>query len=166
MICDNTFHVRCITHVPNDDNSQIACNNSWICKSCLECELPFIHFEDDINFLRALSECWLSPESVTLKSLEEKLFEPFVLNDSDSEIPILGADPDLQYYSNNEHADDLLNCSYYVESTLIKNIVWTKIYFQVFQLNVRSIPKNLKALEMYMNNLAVCFTVVCITETW
>ena len=38
--------------------------------------------------------------------------------------------------------------------------------FSVFQLNVRSIPKNLKALEMYMNNLDVCFTVVCVTETW
>ena len=35
----------------------------------------------------------------------------------------------------------------------------------VLQLNVRSIPKNLKSLEKYMSNLYVCFTVVCITET-
>ena len=89
----------------------------------------------------------VSPESVTLKSLEEKLFEPFVLNDSDSEIPILGADPDLQYYSNNEHADDLLNCSYYVESTLIKNIVWTKIYFLFFNSMCAAYRKILKLLK-------------------
>ena len=104
-------------------NTKIESNNSWISTSYLECELLFIHLEDNINFVRALSECWLSLESVTLKSLEDKLINPFLLNDSDSEIPILEADPDLQYYSYSKHADNLLNCSYYVESTIFQKAV-------------------------------------------
>ena len=62
--------------------------------SRLECELPFIHFENNIDFLGALSECLLSLETATLKSREDKLVNSFVLKDADSEIPILGADPD------------------------------------------------------------------------
>ena len=87
-----------------------------------------------------MSECWLTQKSITLKSLEDKLFNPFVLNDSDSEIPILRADPDLQYYSNNhdnEHVDNLLNCSYYVESTFNKKHCVDQDLFSVLQLNVK-----------------------------
>ena len=38
--------------------------------------------------------------------------------------------------------------------------------FSIIQLNVGSIPKNLQHFELFMSNLNIHFTVICITESW
>ena len=60
-----------------------------------------------------------------------------------------------------------MNCKYYLENNFNDNCKAIGVdEFSIIQLNVRSIPKNLQHFELFISNLNIHFTVVCITESW
>ena len=60
-----------------------------------------------------------------------------------------------------------VNFKYYLENNFNDNCKAVDVdEFSIIQLNVRSIPENLQHFELFMSNLNIHFTVVCITESW
>ena len=70
----------------------------------------------------AISEKNIKCEFVTLKSLDEKMFNLFELNEQDASFSLCDADPDLQYCNDNRHINLLLNCKYYLENNFNDNL--------------------------------------------
>ena len=163
--CMRMYHVRCIDNAAQD-NSMFNKNN-WLCKFCTSSIFPFNHIDENDEFIAAISEESIKCEVVTLESLEGKMFNPFELNEQDSTFSLGDADPDLQFYDDNRHINNLVNCKYYLENNFNDNCKAVGVdEFSIIQLNVRSIPKNLQHFELFMSNLNIHFTVVCITESW
>ena len=159
------YHVRCIDNAAQD-NSMFNKNN-WLCKFCTSSIFPFNHVDENDEFIAAISEESIKCEVVTLESLEGKMFNPFELNEQDSSFSLCDADPDLQFYDYNRHINSLVNCKYYLENNFSDNCKAVGVdEFSIIQLNVRSIPINLQHFELFMSNLNIHFTVVCITESW
>ena len=58
-------------------------------------------------------------------------------------------------------------CKYYLENSFNDNCKTVGVdEFSIIQINVRSIPTNLQHFELFMSNLNIHFTVICITESW
>ena len=97
-------------------------------------------------------------------------FNPIELNDDLNINNMLSdADPDSNYYL---HSYPDLCCNYYLEDTFntkighINNNTSVRETFSILHHNIRSAPANLKSLELYLSNLNLSFSVVCLSETW
>jgi hypothetical protein len=44
-------------------------------------ELPYNHFDDDLDFLSAISEKWYDLPKLDFNSLDEQIFIPFEINE-------------------------------------------------------------------------------------
>ena len=76
-----TYHVRCIDHA-TQDKSMFNKNHS-LCIFCTASIFPFNHVDENDEFIDAISEESIKCEVVTSKSLEDKMFNPFELNEQD-----------------------------------------------------------------------------------
>ena len=70
----------------------------WYCVKCCASNLPFIHYDDDMEFLNSLSDLRYSTTKLYLNSIRDMIFIPFDLNDRTTRsLPLSETDPDTNY---------------------------------------------------------------------
>ena len=145
-------------------------DTSWYCKKCIEEIFPFNHIDDECIFLRAISEISVSSDIIVRYHSECKIFNPFEINEDDSNILEYHGDLDPDKCFFNQHSHSLLEaCNYQTEQTFNNYVSQKGISnnnFSVFHLNIRSVPANLSSLLSDMENLDHRFSVIGLTETW
>jgi len=168
--CDQLVHLKCLPFVTKFDSLYTDREkNAWYCKNCIQSILPFNHYDDNNDYIAALSEQWNANTSLPFDLLhaQNKLFLPFDLNENDK-IPLHDIDPDIQYYQTSCNSA-LSSCNYNIEDTFNENISRLAIdenSFSIFHTNIRSIPKNLNNLENYLSMLNFGFSIVGVSESW
>ena len=162
------FHLKCISL--NRGDWQLLSQKEWYCFNCTAEALPFIHIENNVEYINAISETWncISLEEVTNMSLNQ--LNPFELNDSDHDYsPTNGNDPDVNYFNNYNYniyshskyfSDDIFNKQYHDMQLDNNNQI------SLLHLNIRSVQKNLSNLANFMELLDNKFQVIGLTETW
>ena len=139
-----------------------------VCSPCVQLAFPFNHFEYESDFLNCISDLSSSmPDGSSALNCERNVFVPFTCDNVDENCPMIGCDPDLQYF--NKYSQHISNCDYYSEDsfkTKYKERLCSSNNLSMIHLNIRSAVKNLKNFEMYLNQLDVCFNVIGLSETW
>ena len=118
------------------------------------------------DFISAIADFDLS-SGQTMCYLAEKLFIPFQLNDKDQASILGDSDPDLHYHSSFNQL--ISKCNYFLESSFNENYEkckCSKNVFPVCHMNIRSMSKNIKEFETYLDLLKHKFTLIGLTETW
>ena len=145
-------------------------DTSWYCKKCIEEIFPFNHIDDECIFLRAISEISVNSDIIVRYHSECKIFNPFEINEDDSNILEYHGDLDPDKCFFNQHSHSLLEaCNYQTEQTFNNYVSRKGISnnnFSLFHLNIRSVPANLSSLLSDMENLDHRFSVIGLTETW
>ena len=70
-------------------------------------------------------------------------------------------DPDLNILFDNNS----MNCKYFTEMEF-NNYFTTSDNFSLFNLNIRSLPKNVVNLQHFLEGININFSVLSFTETW
>ena len=168
--CQSLVHIRCLPFI--DKNDSIYKNRRtdvWFCTKCTNDIFPFNHYDDNEEFLIALSDSWQGSGTVPFDklSVDEKIFVPFEINEN-CDSPLDDIDPDLQYYVNN--CNPTLNSSdYYLEESFNKKLSQLNIKqgcVSMIHLNIRSAVKNMDKFEAFIANLNHEFSIVALSETW
>ena len=76
--------------------------------------------------------------------LQERTFNPFMLNESKGLIPTDDLDPNLQYFNEVSSVAAVRNSDYYIEDTFIvtcKSLDINDDCSSMLHLNIRSVPK-------------------------
>ena len=94
---------------------------NWLCPGGITSVFPVNSIYNDIDFRDALSENSNNEINVSLTELNEKIFNPFELNEYTSVSPLIDVDPDLQYY--NSMSNEMNNCDYHLEETFNKKCI-------------------------------------------
>ena len=167
-ICHCNYHRLCIPGVDKYDEFYHGDQmTDWICIVCNNAIFPYNHIEDNDKFVSCLSENWIVTLNLNLAELREKTFNPFELNCEEQRCPLWDSDPDIHYY--NLICNNLSSCDYYLEDAFNEKCNKTSLSsncFSMIHFNVRSIPKNLQAFEIFMSNLCINFTILAFSETW
>ena len=143
--------------------------NIWFCTNCIKNMFPFNSIDDDDLFMEAIYDLRQVNDPIPFNVLysSDTIFCPFELNE-DFELPLTECDPDVQHY-NNQFNSSLKSCDYYLEDSFNKKISDIHVpsgSLSVVHANIRSIPKNLKRFETYLNNLDYNFNFLAFSETW
>ena len=175
--CKQYLHFRCLLNVCISDSIYADRDtNNWLCTLCAQNELPFNHYDENNDFLRAVLE--MQSPSASISSLYSNLmlsdannieFNPFDLNDDVMNTESYDIDPDLQYFNDSTYLHNVNNCNYFLEETFNKKSQDLSIdenCFSFMQINIRSIPKNLNKLVNLLQMINIHFSVIGISETW
>ena len=76
-ICSKKCHCKCISIKPNEIPLLMS-SNEWYCFNCTCEALPFIHIDDDIEYIEALST--KDHFELYWDTMYEKCFNPFTLS--------------------------------------------------------------------------------------
>ena len=117
-------------------------------------ELPYSNITDDS----------LSDELLPENNLHEgqNLALDIVLDTDHIDYSALGnIDPDLNILFDN----NTMNCKYFTEMEF-NNYFTTSDNFSLFNLNIRSLPKNVVNLQHFLEGININFSVLSFTETW
>lgn len=167
-LCMDQYHLQCLPFISSEDSIYINREvESWFCIQCSAHIYPFNHFDDDTEFRYALTENICDKMSSTLEQLNEMIFNPFDINDDDTDSPLCNLDPDYNYYNMLNNISN--SCDYYLEEsfkTKINNRQTYKDCFSLISHNIRSIPKNFTDFLSYIKLLNFTFTCYGFTETW
>ena len=147
--------------------SQGRCRCSARPLQCNESIFPYNHIEDDEDFVLCLSDHWRVTVGSDIKELKENFYNPFEVNSGKSILPMFDCDPDFHYY--NLMCSSLSSCDYFLEDSFnarCEDLSLTSDCFSLFHSNIRSIPKNLYDLELFLSGLRIKFTVMAFSETW
>ena len=169
--CNHYTHINCLPKVKKTDSLYTNKDSEvWFCTLCTKELFPFNSIDEDVEFLEALFELRDYDEPVPLHKLfnlvEDKVFNPFELNDDLKNSNFLQCDPDVQFY--NSHVNySLHSCNYYLEDQLNKALANVPSNCtSVLHANMRSIPKNLHDFELYLSNINYNFNFLCFSESW
>ena len=93
--------MQCLPNVSRCDSIIVnQKGNDWICSHCVKEVFPFNHLDEDSQFYEAVSEFCGPAAAPTLYDLDDKLFVPFDLNDSDYDYnPLFDVDPDENFFN-------------------------------------------------------------------
>ena len=131
---------------------------------------PFNHIDVECIFLRAISEISVNSDIIVRYLSKCKIFNPFEINEDDSNILEYHGDLDPDKCFFNQHSHSLLEaCNYQTEQTFNNYVSLKGISnnnFSLFLLSIRSVPANLSSLLSDMENLDHRFSVIGLTETW
>ena len=143
----------------------------WYCRVCNENIFPFNNIDDDYEFNLAIMEYGNKSFYTNHQSYfsEEKLFDPYEINENENIIEYQGElDPDKHYF--NELAHHLSRSSNYYSDENLNKLIRQKNMnsesFSVLHLNIRSLPANLTSFMTYMSYVDLCFSVIGFSETW
>ena len=141
----------------------------WYCKVCLSSSLPFMHINEDGDFLAALSELWTNDvaSAESIGRLAEASFNFLEINE-DTNSPFFDVDPDIQILNQLYGKNGLLNCDYYLEHTFRNKIKSMKIPEEAFSMihqNIRSWNMNGLNFYAYLKTLEHDFHIIALTET-
>ena len=165
IICSCAYHTKCLPYLQINDVKLIT---NWHCIKCISPILPFNHFKNYYDFLNAISDDWFDVTNISFCDLQNKLLNPFDLNNNSHSFPMYNNDPDLQYF-NNVYSAVQNNCDYFVEDTFINKCAQLSTMNKMFSLlhiNIRSISKHLHELDQYLHVLNHNFSVIGISEIW
>ena len=99
--CKCKHHAKCVRL----DNASSGISGGWYCPPCIQAVLPFNHFDDDDDFCIAILEETLNCSS-RFHSINNRVFSPFEIN-QDFDTPFSEIDPDLQFYTETNHIQNL-----------------------------------------------------------
>ena len=157
--------------VKKDDPLYLNRNdNKWLCTKCTQDIFPFVHIDEDLDYLGALSEYWPCEDIVPFELLDNDrfLFSPFELNDDENSL-LNNLDPDFQFYRNHANSDLLLSCKYYHEESFndrVKYFDTKSRLFSSIHTNIRSAPKNHDNFTNYLDCLDHKFPLIGESESW
>ena len=166
-ICSNVCHTLCLSGVSKFDEFYKYETPEWMCTYCIYDCLPFVCIDDENLFMETLLELRDDIFTLSLQELNEKIFNPFELNQDSLSDPLMDVDPDNNYFSN--LTISTLNSEYYLEDSFnnkCNELSISSKNFSMIHMNIRSAQKNLKEFEIYLNSLVIQFTVLALTETW
>ena len=167
--CCKYIHRNC-SGLLNAQYEYVKSDTSWYCKKYIGEMFPFNHIDDESIFLKAISEISPSSDIIIRHHTESKIFNPFEINEDDSNILEYQGDLDPDKCFFNQHSHSLLEaCNYQTEQTFNNYVSRKGISnnnFSLFHLNVRSVPANHSSLLSYMENIEHRFSVIGLTETW
>ena len=134
----------------------------------MSCCLPYNHIEDDSEFLNALYGDSLERYCVPINRYSSRIFNPFEINEDESNVPHGDIDPDTMYFNEISYKINM-NSKYYLEKSFNEYIKKNNINnssLAMMHLNIRSIPKNLSKYSAYMENIDLRFSILGFTETF
>ena len=82
IICSCVYHTKCLTYLQINDVELIT---NWHCIKCISSILPFNHFKNDFDFL---SDDWFDVTNISFCDLQNKLLNPFDLNNNSHNLPM------------------------------------------------------------------------------
>ena len=93
-----------------------------------------------------------------ISEISNKPFCPFEINQG-IEVPLIKMDPDVPFYSESHYIRSL-NCDYYLEEKIIKEIEYystKRNHLSFFNLDIKSLPTHYDELEMFLKSLGHIF---------
>ena len=91
------YHYQCCSFTRSDFDTM---DQIWFCKSCLSEELPFNHYDNDLDFYNALIDSSHNSTRINFHDLNDKILMPFEMNDKyNTNIPLCDVDPDSNFYN-------------------------------------------------------------------
>ena len=168
VICDGINHIKCKSLKTEEQLYILNSKSTWYCSKCLSSNLPFNHYADEDEFLNAI---YVKDHfELNWDSFSQKLFNPFDFNDSDNDIPLNDADPDLNFY-NEIFGSFSAICNYYQEDSF--NVMSQKNVAANYQcplslchINIRSMNRNFQSFQQYLAVLNFEFAAIGVSETW
>ena len=165
-LCKQSYHKLCIPGISRYDPGYKEVDISiWYCVMCTADVFPFNHYNDEDDFINAISELWPISLNISIDALNRKVFIPFELN-TDVNLPLYDIDPDMNFYHLLSHT---ANSDYYLEdsfNTLCRDSSLNENCFSIIHSNIRSIKKNINDFTLYLNSLDLKFSVIAFSETW
>ena len=169
--CKRKVHKNC-TEFTQDEFQNAKTSGNWFCRLCNESIFAFNHIDDDYEFVFTLCKFM----KATCKSYDsdvqmgEKIFDPFEINDIDSNIIDYqgGIDPDKNYFNQLSHHLSK-SSNYHTEESFNKFILRNNLdkdNLSMIHVNIRSVPANLTGLLSYKSDIEKQFAVIGLTETW
>ena len=167
--CKNMYHIACLPNVSKSDSLYVdRLQNKWICIKCSEDLFPFNHYDDDLDFLQAMTgSCDLRDPNIV--DLCKNVLNPVAIGDSKSFDKLHDIDPDIQFFNEPIVQSNCNDSSYYNENDLnvkLRNMDVNKDNISLLHLNIRSAFKNLDQFSAYLSNIDHQFSIVGLTETW
>ena len=167
--CNLDIHKSC-TGLTTDELAICSQSNIWYCRKCNEDIFVFNHIDDECEFRDAIYHLCLNRPSPSIYHYNEKIFNPFDINEDDHDMLYCqdDIDPDKCFYS--ELAMKIQKpCNYMLADSFnnkMKHFSHLNANFPAFHLNIRSLPANLSHFLAFMENLEFSFGVIGFTETW
>ena len=164
--CHCRYHYQCVNRTR--DEFLVEDKTSYICYRCLENELPFNHYDDNLDFLNALSELWYTSSNIDFRKLDERVFIPFEINEKfNLNLPLCETDPDANYF-NEMYNPCNITCDYHIEDSFIdfKSKNTLSECFSLYHVNARSLLNKKDKLVEHFQSLQTDFKFVCVSETW
>ena len=164
--CQRSCHVNC---VPNLNNNEAELLTNWICLSCISKALPFNKIIENSDFIQTISESWVNKQPLELQRLQDRVFNPFEINDDNILLPTNDIDPDVQFFDGEASVYKYGNSNYFFKNTFndkCSQLSLDSTNISLLHLKIRSMVKNLCTFELYLNSLNFDFTILCLTETW
>ena len=117
VVCDQKYHMKCITSDSFLLESMSAQFQEWYCQACVTTTLPFNNIEEEREFLTAINHI-----DNYFRFIESDLiFHPFELNNSDHSSPLIDIDLDVRF-NNNVDFQLSSKCNYHDEMTFCESV--------------------------------------------
>ena len=167
-VCTSVYHRNCLPFVDHDDFDHLKSNTHWMCCFCSGSIFPFNHFDENTDFINALSDNWFINDMYSLEDLNQRLFSPFEIDEAQNDILNHDHDPDFNFFHDlNVTSGSSVYCSEEKFRSLINTQnINSDTSLSFLHLNIRSVPKNLDKLQVYLHSLDFSFSFIGLSETW
>ena len=168
-ICCTQFHISCIS-ISKPEYSKLTkiFKECWFCINCVQSSFPFMHIIPEEEFKLSLSRFFYDFDVPDLCLLDDKILNPFELNDADKLPPVFDIDPDLNYF-NELNYSLVANSNYYFEDSfneMITKRAVTQNTISFFHHNCRGLKANSGQLFTLLSDLLdLKFTFIGLSET-
>lgn len=167
-VCSFKYHSKCLPLVDKNEFQHLKSDANWICVNCTSSLFPYNHFDDQQDFINAVSENWFINNLYTLEDLNQRLFSPFEIDQEQHNIMNDDYDPDLNFFRdlNITSSSSVYFCEEKFKSYINTNKLNSFNPLSFIHLNIRSIPKNIDSLTSYLESLNFLFNFIGLSETW
>ena len=155
-LCSVTYHLKCISIVPEDTEYIELHRDDWYCSCCLLNLFPLNNLENVTDLMSAIN---YSLGSDSLRYLSDKIFLPFQSNDSNHKYGNDSIDPDLNYFRPfNQYVSLQFLCRIIIQLRNSQMPEHDTQHFPMCHLNDRSLRKNLGFFEILLDGLQHIFS--------
>ena len=167
VLCLGILHDKCLYNIHRNDMKYLNANQ-WLCLKCISANIPFIHIEDEYEFLESIEALEGSKFQNIVQN--DLVYQPFQdISEYDENNPLMNIDPDTNYFNEIWPLLNASKCDYYRENSFNKKyeqVSASDCNMSLLHLNIRSARKNLSQLENYLINIHHKFSIIALTETW
>ena len=104
------------------NNNEAELLTNWICLSCISKALPFNKIIENSDFIQTISESWVNKQPLELQRLQDRVFNPFEINDDNILLPTNDIDPDVQFFDGEASVYKYGNSNYFLNIRLMTNV--------------------------------------------